>query len=93
MALAFEQVAQTFNLTPDELRRESLRAYIAQQERLTEMDMADLRDRYRVASPAELKSRIEAGIVRSHPAWEDMLEWEHLSAYLRQLAELKTSLN
>jgi hypothetical protein len=93
MAVDFEQVAQTFNLTPDELQRESLRAYITQQERLTEMDMADLRDRYRVTSPAELKSRIEGGAVRSHPAWEDMMELEHLTGYLHQLAELKSSLN
>ena len=80
-------------MPPETLLRESLLAYVEQQERLTEMDIADLRDRYHVSTPEELKARIEAGSIYSHPAWEDLIEWEQLQAYLKQLAELRTSLN
>lgn len=92
MTLAIEQVAQKLNLSPDRLLRESLLAYLAQQERLTELDIADLRDRYSASSPEELSARIEKGEVYSHPAWEDLIEWEHLRAYLTRLSLLRSSL-
>ena len=90
MTLAIEQVAQKLNLPPESLLQESLLAYVAQQERLTEMDIADLRDRYSVSSSDELSARIEKGEIYSHPAWEDLIEWEHLQAYLKRLSELKS---
>ena len=93
MALAIEQVAQKLNVLPETLLRESLLAYVEQQERLTEMDIADLRDRYHVSTPEELKARIEAGSIYSHPAWEDLIEWEHLNAYRQELSELRAALN
>ena len=93
MTLAIERVAQKLNLPPDKLLRDSLLAYLAQQERLTELDIADLRDRYNVSSPEELSARIQAGQIYSHPAWEDLIEWEHLNAYRQELSELIATLN
>jgi hypothetical protein len=93
MALAIEQIARKLNVPPEKLLRESLLAYVAQQERLTEMDVADIRERYGVTTPEELASRIESGAIYSHPAWEDLIEWENLREHLRQLNELRASLN
>jgi len=92
MTIAIEQVAQKLNLPLDRLLHESLLAYVAQQERLTEMDIADFRDRYSVSSSEELSARIEKGEVYSHPAWEDLIEWENLRAYLKRLSELRASI-
>jgi hypothetical protein len=93
MTLTIEQVAQKLEIPLERLLHESLLAYVAQQERLTDQDIADLRDRYGVSTPKELSARIEKGEVYSHPAWEDLIEWENLQAYLKQLSELRASLN
>lgn len=89
---ALEDVAQELNIAPDSLWRESLDAYIARELRLTEMDIADLQDRYGVASPEELKAKIDSGDIYSHPVWEEMIEWENLVAYRARLTQLQDSL-
>ena len=93
MVPALEQVAEKLDLSPEELWRESLLAYLAREEHLAEMDIRDLRDRYRVASAEELSARIRAGEIHSHPAWEELIEWENLNAHLQRLKNLKSSLN
>jgi hypothetical protein len=87
-----EDVAQTLNIAPDSLWRESLDAYIARELRLTALDIADLQDRYGVGSPEKLKAKIDSGDVYSHPAWEDLIEWENLTAYRERLFQLQSSL-
>ena len=93
MALAIEQIAQKLNVPVEKLVQESLLAYVAQQERLTELDILDIRDRYKVATPEEFSAKIQAGEIYSHPAWEDLIEWEQLNAYRKRLSELRASLN
>ena len=93
MTVAVEQVALRLRVPLETLMQESVKAYVAQQERFTELDIADLRDRYNVPTPEELVARIEAGEIYSHPAWEDSIEWEHLNAHLKQLSELRAMLN
>ena len=93
MGIAIEEVARRLNVPSDKLVRASLVAYVAQQERLTRADIADLSERYGVATLRELRSGIESGAVHSHPAWEDSIEWENLEAYLVQLGELSAQLD
>ncbi|MCP4359599.1 MAG: hypothetical protein GY796_16450 [Chloroflexi bacterium] len=59
---------------------------------MTELDIADLQDRYSVVSPEELKAKIDSGDFYSHPAWEEMIEWENLVAYQKRLTQLQASL-
>lgn len=93
MTLALEQTASELTLTPDELQRRSLEAFLERERRLAQLDMADLQDRYGVATSAELAQRIELGQVHSHPAWEEMIEWERLEAYIVQLNEWQAELD
>ena len=93
MTLALDQVAQTLHLSPEKLWRESLRAYLLRQKRVLQIDIADLQDRYGVASATELAQRIERGDVYSHPAWEDLIEWENLLAHLEQLTQLEATVD
>lgn len=92
MIPVLEDAAQELNIAPDSLWRESLGAYIARELRLTDLDIADLQDRYGVLSPEELKAKIDSGDIYSHPAWEEMIEWENLAAYRTRLARLQSSL-
>ena len=85
MAVAIESIARELNLTPDELGRRSLAAFLEREIRATQMDIADLQDRYHARDATDLSAKIKAGAVHSHPAWEDCIEWQSLEAHLERL--------
>ncbi|MBM4461503.1 MAG: hypothetical protein FJ011_27730 [Chloroflexi bacterium] len=88
MVMMLKQVAETLQVSPEELWRQSLDAYIQREKRLAQLDVTDVQDRYRVSSTAELRQKIRDGIIYSHPAWEDLIEWENLQAYIQRLDSL-----
>ena len=92
MTIAIEQLAVELNLSSTELLRRSLNAFLERERRASQQDIDDLQDRYDVASVAELKSKIESGVIYSHPAWEDLIEWQNLEAYLERLDQLTSQL-
>jgi hypothetical protein len=92
MIPALEEVAQELNIPPENLWQESLRAYIARELRLVELDVGDIQDRYDVLTPEELEARINSGDIYSHPAWEELIEWENLLAHRDRLRSLQTAL-
>jgi hypothetical protein len=92
MTIAVEQIARELTVSPDELQRRSLSAYVEREQRLARLDIADLQDRYGVRTAAELASSIEQGTVASHPAWEELIEWERLEDYLVRLAKWQAEL-
>lgn len=93
MTWAVDQLAHDLNLSPSDLIRRSVAAFLERERRATQMDMADLQDRYSVRTPAELAAKIERGEVYSHPAWEDLIEWQNLEAYLDRLARWQASVD
>ncbi len=91
MTVVLEKVARVLQKSPEQLWQESLWAYISQEKRLAHLDMADIQDRYQVSTPQELAQRIETGEIYSHPAWEDLIEWETLLDYVERLDRLQDS--
>ncbi len=89
MTITLEKIAHTLQISPEQLWSESLRAYISREKRLAQMDIADLQDRYGVSDPQELTERIQSGEIYSHPAWEDLIEWENLLAHIERLDQLQ----
>ncbi len=85
-----EQVARELTVTPAELQRRSLDAFMERERRLVQLDLADFRDRYNVKTATELALQIEQGEIYSHPAWEELIEWERLEAYLERLTQWRT---
>jgi hypothetical protein len=53
--------------------------------RLAEADIADLIDRYYVASKEELYEAIRSKKIPSHPAWEDYIIWKNKEKYIKDL--------
>lgn len=92
MVMVLEQVAETLQVSPEALWRQSLDAYIQREKRLAQLDVADVQDRYAVSSPTELRQKIENGSIHSHPAWEDLIEWENLQAHIERLDSLRPQL-
>lgn len=85
MAMAMDTIAQGLHLTPAELMQRGVLAYLEREMRAVQLDIDDLRDRYRVNAAAELRGQIAAGAVYSHPAWEEYIEWQTLEAQLTRL--------
>lgn len=85
MTVVLERLADELAVAPEELERRSLLAYIEREQRLTALDIADLQDRYGVRTRQDLALRIEQRQVYTHPAWEELIEWEHLDAYAQRL--------
>ena len=83
-----ELVASELRMSVDGLVQRSVRAFLIQEMRAVQLDVADFRDRYNVPDVAELRKQIEQGEIYSHPAWEDSIEWERLEAYQNQLEPL-----
>ncbi len=81
MTAVLEMIAEEFVISAQELERRSLLAFIERERRLTQMDVADLQDRYSVQQASELARKIENRQVYSHPAWEELIEWEQLEGY------------
>ena len=92
MTVAIAQIARELTMTPSELERRSLEAFIERERRLVNLDIADLQDRYRVLTARDLTNHIETKAVYSHPAWEEMIEWERLEAYLQRLNQWQAEL-
>jgi len=92
MAVAVKHIAKELTVSPEELQRLSLQAFIERERRLTNLDIADLQDRYGVQTAAELAVKIEQGEIYSHPAWEELIEWGRLEAYLIRLAQWQAEL-
>jgi hypothetical protein len=85
MTVAMEMIAQGLHLSPAELMRRGLQAYLEREMRAVQLDIDDLRDRYRVGTASELRAQIETGAVYSHPAWEECIEWQTPEAQLARL--------
>lgn len=89
MTDAVEHIAKELTISRRELERRSLDAFIERERRLANLDIANLQDRYGVRTAREMANRIEIKAVYSHPAWEEMIEWERLKVYLQRLNELQ----
>ena len=81
-------VASRLHLPVEGLIERSLQAYLRQELRATQLDIADFQDLYDLVHSTALQAHIEQGKIYSHPAWEDSIEWEHLETYLAHLKRL-----
>ena len=84
----FERVASVLHISTDGLMRRSVRAFLRQEMRAVQMDIADLQDRYGVMDTVKLQKKIEQGEIYSHPAWENSIEWEQMENHLAHLEQL-----
>jgi len=80
-----EQISKELNIPSDELLDLSLLAYLEHELRLAEEDIADIRDKYMVATREELEAKINQKEINSHPAWEDLIIWENSDKYIEKL--------
>ena len=81
-------ISETLSIPPDQIITLGIKAFLEREIRLAELDIADLRDKYLVASQEELGNKIKNKNINSHPAWEDLIAWENSEKYIAQLKAL-----
>ncbi|MEW6405380.1 MAG: hypothetical protein AB1649_26615 [Chloroflexota bacterium] len=79
------QIASTFDLSARELYRQALISFLHEKRRQVLHHKLEILARYQAESVADLEARITEGTVSEHPAWEDLIVAENLSARLEEL--------
>jgi len=79
------KIATALGLTESELFRQALVSFLREQKRQVLQHRLDILARYGADSIADLESRIAKGVVVEHPAWEDLIVAENLTARLEEL--------
>ena len=79
------EMAEFFGLTEGELFRQGLISLMREKKRQTLQLKLEILARYGANSFDDLESRIARGQVVEHPAWEDLIVAENLTARLGEL--------
>lgn len=85
MATTVKQIAGTFGLSEPDLFQQALVSFLREKKRQILQARMDILARYKVTTFAELETQIAAGGIPEHPAWEDCITAENLSARLDEL--------
>ncbi len=75
--LTIEAVSENLSLPENEVIHRGLRSLLLAEINRAEADIGQLRERYNVLTPDELKQAITDGTIYAHPAWEDYIIWQN----------------
>ena len=78
-------LSHVIGLPENELIHRGLVSFIEKEIRLAEADIADIMNKYNVASKDELYEFIKSKQIPSHPAWEDYIIWKNKEKYIKDL--------
>ena len=81
------RISKIVGASEEEIINRSLISFIERELRLTEADIADLRERYNVITREELYEAITTKNIASHPAWDDYIVWKNKERYIADLKE------
>lgn len=82
---SFPAIAASFNLSESELYRQALASFLRERKRQLLQARLEILARYGAQSVANLQSMLAEGSVVEHPAWEDLIVAENLTASLEEL--------
>ena len=81
------RISKIVGVSEEEIINKSLISFIEREIKLSEADIADIRERYNVMSKEELYEAIKKKKIASHPAWEDYIIWKNKERYVEDLKE------
>jgi len=88
--LTLQSVAEELMLPEETLLQQSLVAFLFREISLIEAEIGQLRERYALMWPAELKQAISDGRIVAHPAWEDYIDWQNSIEAIESIRTLLT---
>ena len=91
MNALLNEISETLSIPLDQIIAKGIKAFLEREIRQAELDIADFRDKYLVASRKELENKIKNKKVYSHPAWEDLIEIQNIEAEIKEIeGDIKT---
>ena len=85
VATTTARIASSLGLSESSLFQQALVSFLREQKRQVLQHRLDILARYGADSLADLEARIAQGMVAEHPAWEDLIVAENLTARLEEL--------
>jgi len=86
------KIAELLGLTENELCQETLLSLLYEKKREVLQQRLNILARYGAGSLEDLESKIAEGAMAEHPAWEDMIVVENLSARVEELDDAISTL-
>ncbi|WP_456475782.1 hypothetical protein [Candidatus Pyrohabitans sp.] len=86
------EISKKLGIPEKELVLKGIISFIEKEIRLSEREIADIREKYDVATKEELYKIIKSRDIESHPAWEDYITWKNKEKYIEELKNFLRSL-
>ena len=83
----YENIAQKFSLSHEQLLRDSLRSYLLSRQREFMSERLEIFSKYRVTSIHELEEKIKQGTLPEHPSWEDLIDLNNLESEIQDIID------
>ena len=77
------KLSKELELPEEKLLDESVHVFLDKELRDASAEILKIKAQFNVSNPKQLKSKIEAGKVAEHPAWERLIYWENLNKRIK----------
>ena len=92
MSVSVREIAREFSMSEEELRRESLRAFLLSKLRLLESERQVRCAKFGVQSLEEMDELIKQGIVEEDAILEDFQNVDYLTAHMKRMQKFLENL-
>lgn len=86
MKALLSKLSKELELTEEKILDESIVVFLDKELRDASAEILKIKSQFKVASPKELKNKIEAGKIDEHPAWEQLIYWENLNKRIKVIS-------
>ena len=73
------KLSKELELSEEKILDESINVFLDKELRDASAEILKIKTQFNVSNPKELKTKIEAGKIDEHPAWEQLIYWENLN--------------
>ena len=85
MRSLLSKLSKELELPEKKIVDKSIELFLDGELRNASAEILKIKSQFKVASPAELKKKIEAGEISEHPAWEQLIYWENINKRIKTI--------
>lgn len=82
-----ERMAQKYSITTEEFIQIGTELTLKERKRKYLIERFEILSRYESVTVQELREKIEQGVVREHPAWEDLIEIKNIDKEIEEIED------
>ena len=77
------KLSKELEIPKERIINESINVFLERELRNASAEILEIKTKFNVSTPKELKNKLEKGLVDEHPAWEKLIYWENLEKRMR----------